>query len=211
MKRIFVITMAVFLTSVVSACGGSDENTKDSKPVNTLTTKTETPVSREDSTKTEMEPVIEEIPLDAQRDFYIKTTKPEIDHIVDEFDFIWETLWTYTFQSVTDGKITSSEAWKKLDTAKKRYDLIYQQTGELPTDGLDKELKKKLGSFQVEIEDAIAFRLEAIKKAKKMFDKGEFPASEVNDIQDIVDQSGDYFLQGILYLTDIENTLGIEN
>lgn len=205
------MVMIVLLTSVVSACGSSNENPKDSKPETTPQTKTETAVSKEDSKKTEVEPVVEEIPLEVQKDVYIRTTKPEIDHIVDEFDFIWETLWTYTFQSVTDGKITSSEAWKKLDTANKRYDLIYQQTGEIPVDGFDKELKKKLGSFQVEIEDAIAFRLEAIKKAKKMFDKGEFPASEVNDIQDIVDQSGDYFLQGLSILTEIEKTLGIES
>ena len=148
-------------------------------------------------------------PTEAQKTYYIDSTKPGIDYVLDEYDLIWESLWTKTFTGLSDGSTSFVDGYAKLKTAQKRYDRLYEKIGEIPTGNLGKEQQKKVGSFSLEMEDSVGLRLEAITKAKKMLDKEDLSASTINEIQEIVEGADNFLLQARSYISEVEKEFGI--
>ncbi|MFD0717268.1 hypothetical protein [Paenibacillus sp. GCM10027626] len=66
-----------------------------------------------------------------------------------------------------------------------------------------------LSAVTVEIEDAISFRKEAVKKAKKMFDKEEYSSSTLDDIESLIEQSEEYIVNGVTEIIKLEKEFGI--
>ncbi|WP_019420144.1 hypothetical protein [Paenibacillus sp. OSY-SE] len=166
---------------------------------------------QEEAQKEEISEDNQSVPsIEAQKKYYIQTTKPEVDAVLTEYDFVWESLWSKTFSGLSEGSIGFSDGIKNLKVAQKRYEKLYIKIQELPANELDDETKKKIGSFVVEIQDALTFRLEAIKQAKKMLEKEDLSSSKIEGIQTIVGDSDNYLYQALAYLTQVEQKFDIK-
>ncbi|AZS15319.1 hypothetical protein EI981_13175 [Paenibacillus lutimineralis] len=213
--KAFVILIIAF--AIINSCSGKNNN-KD-KAVNdpvTIEDKSSSNTKKMDqndsnsNTPTEDKAAEASIPLDKQKEYYTEFTKPEIDSVIDEFDLVWDSLWIKTFTEISDGSMDIYEGYEKLDTAEKRYDRLYDRLNKVPDKGLEKDRKKQIGSFSVEVQDSIGLRIEVIKKAKKMFDTGKIIPSTLAEIKQIIEGSDEYMQQAILILTSIDKELSIE-
>lgn len=176
------------------------------------------PVQNSDQGQSEPEPTesknpeptksSQEVEEEEQKEYYISTTKPSIDAAMEEYDLVWSSLWTATFKAIGEGTMDIFEGYKKLDAAEKRYDKLYQEMN-FPTDQLDKELNSKLGSARVDLEDAVAFRIEAIKKAKKMLDSGDITPSVLSEIEEVISGADGYMIKALVQIVEVENRFGI--
>lgn len=212
MKKGIIFT-SLLLFIFLSACSKEES---PSTPITTVPeTKDDINVSESnlESEKKDLQPkpTDEAIPIEKQKEYYIETIKPEFDFVVSEYNLIWESLWVKTFKDLGEGTLSFAEGYKKLEVAQIRYERLYEKIGGIPTDDLDKERKNKIGSICVEFEDAVAFRMEAIKKAKYMLDNENISESTVQDIESIVDDADGYFLQAINEQSDLEKDIGVEN
>lgn len=204
MKRLFFLLIVVF----IAACSSSQPNPSPVPSISPSATPeptvqpTPTPTPEPEPTPTPG-PTIEE-----QKEYYETTTRNEIDAALDEYDLVWTSLWVPTFEGLSDGSLGSVEAWKNLDTAELRYSELYRSS--ISTEGLSDELKKKVGAFKVELEDAIALRNEAISQAKKMIDNNDFAPSTINHIQGYIEDADYMMIQSLAYVLELEEELGVE-
>lgn len=196
---------------MVTACNKSSDSKQKNDQQEVAAEATTVPEGNEQNDQEQQEADVPvEIPapsLEEQKEYYLKETKPAIEAINEDYDFAWETLWTYTFNGLSDGSISFTDGIKKLETAEKRYDRLYKKAQEIPTEGLDKENTNKVGSYVVEIQDAISFRLEAINEAIKMLKDEDLSQSNIEGIYTIVSDANSFMMQAVAYFTDIEKTL----
>lgn len=216
-KFIQAFFILIIAFAIINSCTGKSNN-KDkamNDPV-TMENKSSSNTKKSDQNDsksiitTEDKAVETIISLDKQKEYYTEFTKPEIDFIIEEFDLVWDSLWSKTFTQISGGSMDLNEGYEKLNTAEKRYDRLYDRLNKVPDMGLDKERKKQIGSFSVEIQDSVGLRIEAIKKAKKMFDKGKLIPSTLAEIKEIIDGSDEYMQQAVLILAPIDKELSVE-
>jgi len=210
--KIKSIVSILIIALILTAC--STTNSKTPKNIEQQQTgpitdknkvnRTEPEVPNEKSVSDTEKTDLEVIDLKVSKDFYVNDVKPEVDYIFDEIDLIWTSLWAKTFKGASDGSINALTGYNNMKTVEVRLDRLYEKISVIPQDKLSKDQKKKIGSFRVELEDAVAFRMEAVKKAKKMFNKEDYSPSTLSEIESLIEQSEEYILNGMKEILELE-------
>lgn len=141
---------------------------------------------------------------------YLTITSKELDEIEEEFDRIWTELWVTTFDGIASGSVDVYTAYDNMKSAKRYYEFLQTQLANVETDKYTEEAKDALTTYKSEYHSTIAKRIDAIKKAMTMFDKGTYKPSEIDKIDSKVASATQGLVKTVAARFTLELALGLE-
>lgn len=148
---------------------------------------------------------------ESAKDYYVSNVKPVMDEYIEEYDRIWEELWSPTFNGIGDGSVDIYTAYDNMNSVESQYAKLEMDIAGIK---LDKEAQgkadyKKAGEMRSSFANGAAMRKKAAKQAKKMIDEGAFKPSEIDKIVDTVNLSDSNTIQAIAVRAELESKYGL--
>lgn len=148
--------------------------------------------------------------LAAEKEYYLKEIKTKVDIQMGMYDAAWSEIWQPTFEGISNSTVDVYTAYSNMKIVEQRYDTLYTSIGAIKNDSLSKENAKLFEDFKTSMKNAALMRKEAAKKARKMFDKGDYSPSKFDKVKSDVTYADNEMMQAVIALTSLENKLGVE-
>ena len=148
--------------------------------------------------------------LEEEKTYYLNNVKTKVDSQMSRYDEIWNTLWTPTFEGVSNGTVDIYTAYSNMKSIENQYNALYSSLGEIPEEGLSKENKELLAEFKSKMKSAALWRGNAAEKAQEMFDEGDYSPSSLEDMKTDISYADSEMISAVVSLTSLEMDLGVE-
>ena len=193
--------------SVYSACSSDTTET-------TTKTTEEVTQANEDATKSK-DIYTEGAKLTEEKDialFNFNAWKTRVDLIKKSVVSHWDLYWTQTFNGISQGKIDQYKAYDNLSQLTKlleQYQKDFREIGEDEHiyDGIKGEQLDKLKQADEDYSTSVYTMKTACKKAKEMFDNGEYKPSTFEKIKKDVDMAIGFIAKAESEVNEVEKAL----